>query len=239
MKTSTKRHLVKSLSWRVVAVFTTSLVTFLLTQSITLAITLGLIDTVLKLLFYYYHELIWSKILWLRPLNTPVVVWMTGLSGAGKTSIAQELVKILNQNNRTIHSLDGDEIRKIFPDTGFDRESRHRHVKRVGYLAAQLEMNSVSSVVALISPSLETRAMCRSLCTNFVEVYISTSLADCEKRDPKGLYKRARSGEIKNVSGLDSPYEAPIDPEITLTTHDSSPKECAMVVFKYLKIFEN
>ena len=159
-----------------------------------------------------------------------LVVWFTGLSGAGKTTIAGELVTLLRERGLSVEHLDGDAIRKIFPATGFSREAREAHIERVGLVAHYLEKHRVCVVASLISPYETSRAFVRGLCQNFLEVYVSTSLEECEARDVKGLYKRARSGELGQFTGISEPYEVPTRPDLTIDTAKLSPREAAELI---------
>ena len=153
-------------------------------------------------------------------MDDSCVIWITGLSAAGKTTIATALSEKLIALGQRVEHLDGDLIRKIFPGTGYSREERDRHVKRIGYLSAMLEKHDVFVVASFISPYREARAFVRSQCSNFIEVYVSTPLEECEKRDPKGLYKKARTGEISNFTGISDPYEVPENAEIVIKTEE-------------------
>jgi adenylylsulfate kinase len=147
-----------------------------------------------------------------------VVLWFTGLSGSGKTSVSAWVAEVLRVRGLRVEQLDGDTIRDIFPNTGFSRAERDAHIKRVGFLASRLEANGVSVVASLVSPYEESRTFVRDLCQNFVEIYVATSLEVCEGRDAKGLYARARRGEIRNFTGVDDPYEPPTRPELVIDT---------------------
>ena len=148
----------------------------------------------------------------------PAVVWLTGLSGAGKSTIGERLCAQLASVGARVEYLDGDAIRDAFPSTGFSRSDRDVHVKRVGFLASRLEHHGVIVVCALISPYATARAEVRRMCRRFIEVHVSTPLPECERRDVKGLYARARRGEIAHFTGIDDPYEAPAEPELRLDT---------------------
>jgi len=150
----------------------------------------------------------------------PAVVWFTGLPGSGKSTIARRVCSELSGAGVPVECLDGDEIRSLFPGTGFTRPEREAHIRRVGFLASRLERHGVTVVAALVSPYRESRAFARSLCQRFVEVYVATPLEECERRDPKGLYARARRGEISNLTGVGDPFEVPEQPEITIDTRE-------------------
>ncbi len=146
------------------------------------------------------------------------VLWFTGLSGAGKSTLALSVAERLKQVDMTVEHLDGDLVRTVFPQTGFSREERNAHVRKCGFLAGILERNGVCVVASFISPYEESRAAVRGMCRRFVEIYVSTPLEECEKRDIKGLYRKARNGEITSFTGIDDPYEPPRSPEVTVNT---------------------
>ena len=150
------------------------------------------------------------------------VVWFTGLSGSGKSALANILYSKLKGLGHKCERLDGDIVRTIFPETGFSRAERNSHIKRMGFVASLLERNGVIVIASFISPYEESRNFVRSECGNFVEVYLSTPLEVCEKRDVKGLYKKARNGEISSFTGIDDPYEKPVSPEIIIDTSEES-----------------
>lgn len=145
-----------------------------------------------------------------------MVIWLTGLPGSGKTTIASALVDRLQKDGRPAELIDGDAIRKVFPNTGFSRDQRDENVRRGGFAASLLEKHGVTVVAAFVSPYAETRNFVRGMCKRFVEVHVATPLSVCERRDRKGIYEKARRGEIKSFTGIDDPYEVPVSPEITV-----------------------
>lgn len=145
------------------------------------------------------------------------VIWLTGLSGSGKSTIADRLAIALEKRGCRVEKLDGDGVREVFP-TGFSREDRQQHVKRMGFMAGLLNRHGVFVVASFISPYRESRDFARTHARRFFEVHIATPLAECERRDVKGLYARARRGEIKSFTGISDPYEPPLCPELTLDT---------------------
>ncbi len=214
------RALIKTLSWRLLATLATIALVYLFVGKIQVAVVIGGIEVLIKLLLYYFHERLWNLIQIGKDQAEPFVLWFTGLSGSGKSTLAQMTLKKLKDMGYKVEHLDGDTIRSIFPSTGFTKEDRDHHIKRVGYIASLLEKQGTIVICSFISPYKETRNFVRSITNNFVEVYVSASLEICERRDPKGLYKKARSGEIKNFTGVDDPYEVPENPEITIKTDE-------------------
>jgi adenylylsulfate kinase len=162
------------------------------------------------------------------------VLWFTGLSGSGKSTIATRVVEALERRGARVEYIDGDALRAVFPSTGFTRPEREEHLRRTGYLASRLEAHGVTVVASFVSPYRESRDFIRSLCRNFVEIYVATPLEECERRDVKGLYARARRGEIPNFTGIDDPYEVPEHPELILDTRALSVDQCVAKVLERL-----
>lgn len=165
----------------------------------------------------------------------PTVLWFTGLSGSGKSTISEKVYARLNEEGYEVEHLDGDAVREVFPTTGFSKEERDSHVKRVGFVASLLQKHGVFVVASFISPYQDARDFIRDMCEDFTEVYISTPLEECERRDVKGLYEKARKGEIDNFTGISDPYEEPENPELDIDTTDITPEEGVQQVMDYLK----
>jgi adenylyl-sulfate kinase len=163
-------------------------------------------------------------------------VWLTGLSGSGKSTIAQFLEAKLVALGKKAYILDGDNIRHgLNSDLGFKPEDRKENIRRIAEVAALMNDAGIIVITAFISPYREDREDARSIInqraneggSRFVEVFVDTPLEICEQRDPKGLYKKARAGEISQFTGLTAPYEAPEKPEIVINTTDSTVEDCA------------
>ncbi len=167
-----------------------------------------------------------------------VIVWFTGLSGSGKSTLSNAVeVELFKQNVRT-YLLDGDNIRSgLNKNLGFTEEDRKENIRRIGEVAKLFVDSNTIVLTAFISPFESDREMVRELVEEeeFIEIYVKASLETCESRDPKGLYKKARSGEIKNFTGIDSPYEAPSNPELVVDTEHESIEECTQKVVQFLK----
>jgi adenylylsulfate kinase len=158
------------------------------------------------------------------------VLWFTGLSGSGKSTIATRVHEELARRGVPVEYIDGDALRAVFPNTGFTRAEREEHLRRTGYMASRLAAHGVTVVASFVSPYRESRDFIRKLCGEFVEIYVATPLEECERRDVKGLYARARRGEIPNFTGIDDPYEPPERPELTLDTSALSVEQCVAKV---------
>jgi adenylylsulfate kinase len=166
------------------------------------------------------------------------VIWMTGLSGSGKSTIACLLEEGLAKDGHLAYILDGDNIRYgLNRDLGFSAEDRVENIRRIGEVAALFAKAGVIVITAFISPYVGGRWRAREAAGEapFVEVFLDTPLKECEQRDPKGLYKKARDGELSDFTGIDAPYEKPVKPELTLKTGELSPLQCADHIREYLK----
>jgi len=168
----------------------------------------------------------------------PCVLWFTGLSGSGKSTIAGAVEQKLFELGHHTYLLDGDNVRHgLNKDLGFSDTDRVENIRRIGELSKLMIDAGLLVMTAFISPFKADRQLVRDLVQQheFVEVYMDTALEECEKRDPKGLYKKARSGQIKNFTGIDSEYETPENPEIIINTVELSIEECADKIITYLK----
>lgn len=164
------------------------------------------------------------------------VLWFTGLSGAGKTTLAKALEAELHARGVRVERLDGDTVRQsLTRDLGFSKEDRDKNIERVTFVAKLLSRNQVVVLASFISPYRETRAMIRRETTNYIEVFVDAPLAVCESRDTKGMYARARAGEIPNFTGVNDPYEAPEQPDLHLHTDQQSVEESVATLLSWLE----
>ncbi|YAG05942.1 adenylyl-sulfate kinase [Nostoc sp. DSM 114167] len=171
----------------------------------------------------------------MRQQECGVIVWFTGLSGAGKTTICQFVEKELRIHGYRVEVLDGDAVRQnLCKGLGFSKEDREENIRRIGFVAQLLARNNVIVLVSAISPYREIRGEVRKMTPFFIEVYVNASLAVCEQRDVKGLYKKARAGEIKHFTGIDDPYEIPLCPEVECKTNQESVAQSATKVLEKL-----
>lgn len=167
-----------------------------------------------------------------------VLIWFTGLSGSGKSTVATMVEKKLHDMGKLTYLLDGDNVRHgLNSDLGFSKEDRVENIRRIAELSKLFVDSGVITITTFISPFIKDREAVRELLKeDFIEVYIDCPLEVCENRDPKGIYKKARKGEIKHFTGIDSPYEAPVNPEIKVQTHVKSLEECVSEIIDYLKM---
>lgn len=164
------------------------------------------------------------------------VLWFTGLSGAGKTTISRALEAELRARQVKVERLDGDTVRQsLTRDLGFSKEDRDKNIERVTFVAKLLSRNQVAVLAAFISPYAETRDYVRRETTNFLEVFVDAPLDICAERDVKGMYKKAFAGEIENFTGVSDPYEAPLTPDIHVQTHLETVEESVAKILDWLE----
>jgi adenylylsulfate kinase len=167
-------------------------------------------------------------------------IWFTGLSGSGKSTIAFTLEHALVQRGHLAYVLDGDNIRHgLNKNLGFSAADREENIRRIGEVAKLFADCGVITMTSFISPYRKDRDTVRALNAEgklpFIEVHVNTPIETCEQRDPKGLYKKARAGQLKNFTGIDDPYEAPLKPELTLDATNVSPQEATVILLQYLE----
>jgi adenylylsulfate kinase len=168
--------------------------------------------------------------------DTGFVLWLTGLSGAGKSTVAAKLGPALAERGHRVELLDGDEVRtNLCQGLGFSRADRDTNIARIGYVAGKLAKHGVTVLVAAISPYREARDRVRDTVDNFVEVHVAAPLSTCAERDPKGLYAKALAGEIRNFTGVSDPYEPPLEPEIVLHTESESVDDSVHQILAWLE----
>ena len=161
-----------------------------------------------------------------------LTLWFTGLSGAGKSTVAEIVERELRERGHRVEMLDGDVVRQnLCKGLGFSKEDRDTNIRRIAFVADLLSRNGVIAITAAISPYRETRDEARQLMDGrFVEIHVKASVEECARRDVKGLYDRAFKGEIKEFTGVSDPYEEPLDPEIVLDTESEAPEDSAAKV---------
>ena len=241
IKETKSRLWTKSIVWRVVATTLTFVVALIVAKSVTtagaLAATVAVIDQTIKFFAYLGYEHVWANIKYGRKIvkGKGATIWLTGLSGSGKTTIARALIERLESKLYQVDYLDGDIVRKSFcADLGFTKQDRDENIRRVSYVAQHVSKYALV-VCAFIAPYRETRNKLRETTNNYIEVFVDCPLEVCEQRDVKGLYALARAGKIENFTGISDPYEAPEKPDIHLKTDQHTVNECVDQIIKYLQ----
>ena len=169
-------------------------------------------------------------------LKRGVTVWFTGLPSSGKSTVARILERQFLKWHLPAELLDGDVVRThLSKGLGFSREDRETNIKRIGFVCHLLTRHGILAIASAISPAREVREYNRKMIGSFIEVYVKASVEECEKRDVKGLYKKARAGEIKGFTGVDDPYEEPLNPEVLCETATEKPGESAEKVLRRLQ----
>ena len=166
------------------------------------------------------------------------ILWFTGFSGAGKSSLSVAVEKELHKRGIRTYVLDGDNVRHgLNSNLGFSSEDRAENIRRIGEVSKLFVDAGVMTLTAFISPYREDRKMVREMVEDgeFLEIYVKCALEECEKRDPKGLYKKARNGEIKGFTGIDAPYEAPVNPELVVETDKETLRESVLADLNFLQ----
>jgi adenylylsulfate kinase len=229
------RSIVKTISWRILATLTTVTLVYIFIGDTTIAFTVGGIEVFLKMLIYFVHERVWDKLKFGKHEIQPFVVWLTGFARSGKSAIGFELATLIKEKSLKVEHLDGHSVRDLFPQTGYSRNEVNQHIERVGYLASKLENQGVFVVASFLSPFKESREFVKNNCKNFVEVHISTPVDVCEVNDEKGVYAKARRGELTNFPGINVDYETPENPTLNIDTTKVSTKEAANKIFNHIK----
>jgi len=244
---SRARGAVKTMGWRLIAASMMGAFAYVATRSgvaaASLATAIFVFDLVAKTIGLYAWERLWSQILWGRSMNEypGACVWLTGLPAAGKTTIAKALVERLEARLIPCDRLDGDVVRRSFcSDLGFSKADRDENILRNSYVASYLSHSGRIAVASFVSPYVEARRKARGMVKNMVEVFVSCPLDECERRDAEdpnraGLYAKARAGLITGFTGIDDPYEQPLDCELVLETAEQSVDECVDAIISVLE----
>jgi len=235
IKETKARSVLKSVTWRICATLTTFTLVWIFTGKLDTAIMVGGLEAFIKMAIYFFHERLWIKIKFGKKEIEPFVLWFTGLSGSGKTRLAEEVAQRLEKFSLKVDHLDGKNIRKVLHDTDYTRMSVNDHIMRVGHLASKLEDKGVFVAASFLSPYRESRDFVREICTNFIEIYVATPLEFCEREDIRGLYAKARKGEIKNFPGVDVDYEPPEHPDWVVDLSQKEISDAAYEIVRHCK----
>ena len=231
-ETST-RSILKSVSWRALGTLITAGVVWIVTRRFALAAGVGGAEAVAKTLLFYLHERAWDRLKIGRRRVQPAVIWFTGLPCAGKTTLARHVHGELTKRGWPSELLDGDAVRRVFPATGFTRAERHVHVCRVGHLASRMESHGIFAVAALISPYAESRAFVRGLCKRYLEIHLSTPLAECvSAATPRASTRGPAAASCPASPASTTPTRRPTAPDLTIDTSTTSVEEAGEQVMR-------
>lgn len=223
---------IKSILYRTYSTIITFIITYLFTGQIFLSIGISFTEVIIKLISYYLYEIIWTK--YKRKMKK--TLWFTGLSGSGKTTIGNKLVEYFKEKGEEVFLLDGDILRDgLNNDLGFSVEDRLENIRRAAEIAKILNTNGMTVIATFITPTNNIRNLIKSIIPNIKFIYLDCDLNVCEKRDVKGLYKKARNGEINNFTGIDSPFEKMDDAWMNINTDEYSVDEAVEQIIKKLK----
>jgi adenylylsulfate kinase len=216
MVDTTKRSFLKSFTWRFIAFCLLSVISYGATKNVKDAAYITFSYHGLQIFIYFLHERLWNFIKWGK--SKGMFIQMTGLSGAGKTTIARELEKRLLNKGYKVEIIDGDEYREgLCKDLGFSKEDRNTNIRRLGFVGKVLSRNNVITIMSAINPYEEVRKELKENC-GAKTVFVKCSLDTCISRDVKGLYAKALSGEIKNFTGVSDPFELPENIDLVIDT---------------------
>lgn len=221
------RSIIKGVSWRVFATTTTIIIVYVFFGRLDLAIAAGVVETFSKIFLYWAHERAWINIKWGRKKIEPFNLLFTGLPLSGKTTIADGVYKELQKLDIPMERLDSKDIRELIPNIGYTREERNKHIHRIAHLIKTLQNNSISTVASFVTPYKESRKIIREMVRNNIVVYVKADIETCKKRDYKGVYAKAISGELQNFTGISDIYEEPEYADIVIDT-DRVPVEDAI-----------
>jgi len=229
------RSILKAVSWRTWATITTAVIVLAFTGQFALAITVGFLEVFAKMGLYFFHERLWQRIRFGKKEIPSFVLWFTGLPASGKKTLADQVFEQLKKDGLRAERIDSQDVRPLFPETGFTRPEVDRHVKRCGHLASMLEKNGVIVVASFVSPYRESRGFVRNIARNFVEVYLKSTPEACERRDKKGRYEKAHQGVFKMFPGVHVDYEESARPEIIIDVDDISQDEAVRQIVEYVR----
>ena len=268
---SIKRHIVKTLTWRLIGTIDTIVLSTIITGNVAVGAKIGGFELFTKMLLYYFHERVWYRINFGLPnrerrtwklkggvannihfqkfkisrsqrntqnRHASFVIWFTGLSGSGKSTLANGLEELLFKRNIKCYALDGDNVRLgLNNDLDFSTEGRKENIRRVAEISQLMSDAGVLVIASFISPFKEDRERAKTIIgeKNFIEIFVDCPLEVCKQRDTKGLYSKAIKGEIKEFTGISSPYERPENPYLTIQSGTMSVKESVGYIFKNIE----
>jgi adenylylsulfate kinase len=228
-----KRALAKAFTWRLVAIVLLGIITYLLTNDLKTVTYVTLFYHGLQVFIFFLHERVWNYVKWGKTKG--LFIQMTGLSGSGKTTLSRAVAEKLHKEGYKVELIDGDEYRtELCNDLGFSKEDRNQNIRRLGFVGKVLARNNVVAIMAAINPYQEIRNEVKQLGPFVKTVHMDCDIETLIDRDPKGLYKRALSGEIKNFTGISDPFERPEDPDLIINTADESLEESVERLYGFI-----
>jgi len=231
-----KRALAKAISWRAIASIVLGLITWEFTGNLKSTALITVFYTLVQIFLYFQHERLWNHVSWGRTKG--LFIQMTGMSGAGKTSISRAVAERLRRNGHKVELIDGDEYRKnVSRDLKFSQKDRLENIHRLGFIGRVLERNNVISILAAINPYESARK--DLVDAGALTVYVRCSLDELKRRDPKGLYRRAlledgHPEKVNNFTGISDPFEEPENPDIILDTENETLKQSADKLYHFI-----
>ena len=229
---SKQRSLLKAITWRIFAIALLTVVSFLTTGDVKLTALITLCYHGVQVFMFFIHERLWNFIKWGKTKG--MFIQMTGLSGAGKTTLARSVEKRLKAKGYKVEVIDGDEYREgLCNDLGFSKEDRNTNIRRLGFVGKVLSRNSVITIMSAINPYDSVRQELENTC-GAKTVFIKCRLEECIHRDVKGLYAKALSGEIKNFTGISDPFQEPKQPDLAIDTAALSIEESVFVLENFI-----
>ncbi len=234
-KESKKRAIVKTVSWRILATLTTALLVYLFTGELGIAISVGLLEMIAKMVLYYLHERVWDKSHYGKQRIPGFVLWIAGIPCSGKTTLADMIYEQLESEKLNLQRLDSHDIRPLFPEIGFLKAEVNNHVKRVGHLASMLEKRGVIVIASFVSPYRESREFVKEQCNNYIEVFLDMTPKKAKEYDNKGLYEKAERGEIKHFPGVSVEYEAPDTADMVIDMNKNSLEQAKELIMENIQ----
>ena len=229
---STKRTFSKAISWKTSGFLILSVLAYIITGSLKDTSIIAAVYHIIMLIFYYFHEKIWNRILWGK--TSGLFIQMTGLSGSGKTTIAKEVEIRLKNRGLKVEIIDGDEYREgICSDLTFSKEDRNTNIRRLGFVGKVLARNNVVVIMSTINPYDNIRKELKEI-HGARTIFIDCSIEECIERDVKGLYKKALLGEIKNFTGISDPFETPKNADLVIKTDKLNIKKSVELLEKFI-----
>lgn len=216
-----RRSLLKGVTWRLLATSTTILIVFLFFGRLDLALAAGVLETIAKIFLYYLHERAWNQIHFGKKRIEPFNLWVIGLPLSGKRVLADRVYERLLKLKVPLERIDNQEIRTLLPETGYEKQDRMLHIKRVGFLIKKLQRHSVSTVSSFVSPYQESRQAVRGMTENYVEVFIDISPEACKQRDKTEFVTHIDPVHLEDLERIHTQYDRPQNPDIVITENDT------------------